>query len=152
MRHRKHFMLTAWHIFAIATLVASFAFVGTMLCWTLQGFDKPVVEFPKGLNFEQYEVKAGDSVTLEAGYCKNVQTSSTSIARSFQDELTYYLPVQQSNVSVGCNLNYKTVISIPENLPPDVYTYNMTITYQVNPIKTVQYTFESNTIKVIRKD
>lgn len=150
MTHRKKFMLTAWHIFAIATLVASSALVGLILYWTVQGNTNPVVEFPEGITFSQTEVKAGDELILHAGYCKNLKTTSTIVTRSFQDDITFYVPAGTNNVPTGCNLDFKTVVKIPSNLPPDTYTYNMTFTYQVNPIVNKQYIFESNKFKVVK--
>ena len=143
MKHRKKFMLTAWHVFAIATLVSSFAFVSVLLYWTIQPFGKEVVEFPQGLTVRTERVKPGESIVIHAPYCKNVKTEATILTRSFQDQITYYIPVQESNVPKGCNLNYISVIEIPKNLPPDTYTYNLNFTFRINPIKTVEYSFES---------
>ncbi len=143
MTHRKKAMLTAWHVFVVATLMASGLFVGIIFYWTVQPFGKEVVEFPMGLTIVNETVKHGESVMIKAPYCKNVKTEATILTRSFQDQITYYIPVQESNVPVGCNLNYTSVIEIPKNLPPDTYTYNLNFTYRVNPIKTVEYSFES---------
>ena len=75
-------------------------------------------------------------------------TAATTLTRSFQDQITYFMPVQQSNIPKGCNLNYQSVVEIPRNLPTDTYTYVLDFTYQVNPIKTAQYHFESDAFNV----
>ena len=152
MTHRKKFMFTLWHVIAIGTLVSAFILVGLVAFWSFQPFGTNVIEFPKGLNVTTPVVKAGDSITIEAGYCKNLRTQSTTLTRSFQDQITYFIPVQQSNVPTGCHPEYKSIIEIPHNLPTDTYTYNITFTYQVNPIKTMEYTFESNQFKVIGEE
>jgi len=152
MTHRKKFMFTLWHVIAIGTLVSAIILVGLVAFWSFQPFGTNVIEFPKGLHVENKTVKAGDSITINAPYCKNAETRATTIARWFQDKLTYYLPAQQGNIPKGCNYNYKSVIQIPENLPTDLYTYNLTFTYELNPIKTVQYTFQTNSFNVIGKE
>ena len=149
MTHRKKFMLTVWHVIAIGTLSTAFLLTGLIAYWSLQPFGTPIVEFPEGLNVTEKEVMSGGSVTIRAPYCKNVKTEATTIARSFQDQITYYIPVQESNIPKGCNLNYTSVLEIPRNLPTDTYTYNLDFTYKVNPIKTVEYHFESDSFKVI---
>jgi hypothetical protein len=127
----------------MSVLVASALFTGTILYWTLQPFGREIVEFPQGLTVVNETVKPGESITIKAPYCKNVKTETTILTRSFQDQITYYIPVQESNVPIGCHPHYTAVIEIPKNLPPDTYTYNMNFTYRVNPIKTVEYSFES---------
>jgi hypothetical protein len=149
MTKRHVFMLTAWHVVAIMTLLSAGALLLLIAYWTLQPFGKEAVEFPQGLTTTQLQVKAGDAITLEAPYCKNIETQSTMITRWFQDDLTYYLPSQNSNVPTGCNYNYKAVVDIPKNLPADDYTYNISFTYKINPIKSVYYTFQSNRFTVI---
>jgi hypothetical protein len=149
---RHKFMLTAWHAFAIATLALSVGFVGLILFWTIQGATQPVVEFPDGLVFEQTEVQAGGNLTLKSGYCKNTDTTSTTVTRSFTDEITYYVPAGVNNIPKGCKLDFKAKVNIPDNLPPDKYIYTITFTYEVNPIVTKQYTFRSNEITVTAKE
>ena len=143
-------MLTSWHVFAICTLFFSGVFVALILYWTITPLNSEIVEFPNGLHVVNRTVKAGENITIEAGSCKNHSTQSTTLTRSFQDEITYYIPVQESNVPTGCHLNYKSTVEIPKNLPPDTYTYNLNFTYRVNPIKTKEYSFQSNEFKVIK--
>lgn len=145
-------MLTFRHVIVIGTLTSGFILLGLILFWSLQPFGTDIVEFPQGLHVQESTVVAGGNITIDAPYCKNSDTRATNVARWFQDELTYYLPAQSGNIPKGCNLDYKTVVQIPENLPTDIYTYNLTFTYEVNPIKTVQYTFQTNEFKVINKE
>lgn len=148
MTHRKKFMLTCWHVIAIGTLATAFFLIALIAYWSLQPFGTPIVEFPEGLDVVQKEVKAGESITINAPYCKNSKTATT-LTRSFQDKITYFIPVQQANIPKGCNLNYQSVVEIPRNLPTDTYTYVLDFTYQVNPIKTVEYHFESDAFNVV---
>lgn len=144
MRHRKVFMLTLWHVFAVATLASSMAFVAVVLYWTLQPFGKPVITIKDDrIYVTPKEVRAGDTVYLTYQFCKYGNPQSAKVRRYLKDELIYFLPTIESNVQPGCQ-DYKVGLDIPKNLPPDKYTYNVEIEYRVNPIKTSTYYFTSD--------
>lgn len=144
MKHRKVFMLTLWHAFAIATLASSMAFVGVVLYWTLEPFGKPVITIKNDrIAVEPKLVKAGDTTYLIYSFCKNGKPQSAKVRRYLKDELVYFLPTLESNVQPGCQ-DYRVPLDIPKNLPPDKYTYNVEIEYRVNPIKTNTYYFTSD--------
>jgi len=137
-------MLTAWHTFAIATLVASFVFVAFMLYWTLEPFGKPVIAIEDNkIAIELNVAKPGDTVYLVYSFCKAGTPQTAKVKRYLKDELVYFLPTLDSNVQPGCQ-HYRVPLEIPRNLPPDTYTYNAEIEYKVNPIKTETYYFTSD--------
>ena len=151
MKHRRKVMLTFWHIMMITIFISCMALFALVSFWALQPFGTSVVEFPKGIRIEEKEVYQGGYITINAPYCKNVATKATLVIRQFQDDLTYFLPSVDSNVEVGCDDDYRIQLYIPENLPPDTYTYKVTFNYEINHIKDVQYTFETNEFTVLRK-
>lgn len=131
-------------------------FAGLTLYWFGEPYGSPVVEFKDGITVLNYDgsggpvvVRPGQSIVLHGSYCKTRDTMSTIIRREFHDELVYQLPKIITNVPKGCDDNLRTVLKIPENLPPDVYSVYFTFVYQINPIKTVTYQFQTNQFTVV---
>lgn len=141
-----------------------FAFVGlTFLLiltvyWLGQPYGKPVVEFDGGINILRHDgtpgpvvVEAGSEVLVQSSYCKNHDTIGTIIRREFHDDLVFQLPDTMTNAPKGCGTRFSTPLKIPSNLPPDTYTLYFTFVYQINPLRSVNYTFETNEFTVVAK-
>lgn len=141
-----------------------FAFVGlTFLLiltvyWLGQPYGEPVVEFDGGINILRPDgtpgpvvVEAGSEVLVQSSYCKNHDTISTIIRREFHDDLVFQLPDTMTNAPKGCGTRFSTPLKIPSNLPPDTYTLYFTFVYQINPLRSVNYTFETNEFTVVAK-
>lgn len=139
-----------------------FAFLGVtfFLCLTLywlgEPYGEPVVEFPDGIHVLNADgsggnviVEAGGEVILRGSYCKNRSTLTTVIHREFHDGLVYTLPEVVSNVSVGCGDNINTPLRIPQYLPPNTYTIVFRFDYQINPLRSDNYEFETNSFTVV---
>ena len=139
-----------------------FAFVGLTFMlvltvyWLGQPYGKPVVEFDDGINVLRPDgtpgpvvVEAGSEVLVQSSYCKNHDTISTIIRREFHDDLVFQLPDTTTNAPKGCRTRFSTPLKIPSNLPPDTYTLYFTFVYQINPIRSVNYTFETNKFTVV---
>ena len=139
-----------------------FAFVGLtfmlvlVVYWIGQPYGKPVVEFADGINIVRPDgtpgpvvVEAGSEVLVQSSYCKNHDTISTIIRREFHDDLVFQLPDTTTNAPKGCGTRFSTPLKIPSNLPPDTYTLYFTFVYQINPIRSVNYTFETNKFTVV---
>ena len=115
-----------------------------------------MVEFPGGIHVVQpgvpkgqpIVVQAGNTVLVQSSYCKNHDTISTIIRREFHDDLVFHLPDATTNAPKGCVTRFSTSLKIPENLPPDTYTLVFTFVYQINPIRSVSYQFETNKFTV----
>lgn len=149
MKHRKKLMLTIWHFIAIGVLLGASLLIGLYLYWTIQPTLRPAIEFPNGIKVVEESVRAGDSVTLFAPYCKNIDTKATVVVRSLQDGLVFYLPAFVGNVPKGCDDNYTTKLEIPRNVPPSVYTYTLSFQYDINPISHQEYNFTTNQFIVL---
>lgn len=141
-----------------------FAFVGLTffliltVYWLGQPYGEPVVEFDGGINILRPDgtpgpvvVEAGSEVLVQSSYCKNHDTISTIIRREFHDDLVFQLPDTMTNAPKGCGTRFSTPLKIPSNLPPDTYTLYFTFVYQINPLRSVNYTFETNEFTVVAK-
>jgi hypothetical protein len=156
---------TRQKVIAVLRLAAVlFAFVGLTffliltVYWLGQPYGKPVVEFDDGINILRSDgtpgpvvVEAGSEVLVQSSYCKNHDTISTIIRREFHDDLVFHLPDTMTNAPKGCGTRFSTPLKIPSNLPPDTYTLYFTFVYQINPLRSVNYTFETNEFTVVAK-
>lgn len=141
-----------------------FAFVGLTFFliltayWLGQPYGEPVVEFDDGINILRPDgtpgpvvVEAGSEVLVQSSYCKNHDTIGTIIRREFHDDLVFQLPDTMTNAPKGCGTRFSAPLKIPSNLPPDTYTLYFTFVYQINPLRSVNYTFETNEFTVVAK-
>ena len=141
-----------------------FAFVGLTFFliltayWLGQPYGEPVVEFDDGINVLRPDgtpgpvvVEAGSEVLVQSSYCKNHDTIGTIIRREFHDDLVFQLPDTMTNAPKGCGTRFSAPLKIPSNLPPDTYTLYFTFVYQINPLRSVNYTFETNEFTVVAK-
>ncbi len=144
---RHKVMNTAWHIMTILIMSTAFALLALFTFWNLQPF-KPVITIDNGISVIPDTVSAGDTTYLVYKYCKTGAARTGRIVRYISGEVVYFLPVIESNKQPGCG-NYKLPLTIPSNIKTDTYTYNVEITYDVNPIKKVTYYFKSRPFKVI---
>lgn len=156
---------TRQKVIAVLRLAAVlFAFVGLTffliltVYWLGQPYGEPVVEFDGGINILRPDgtpgpvvVEAGSEVLVQSSYCKNRDTISTIIRREFHDDLVFQLPDTTTNAPKGCGTRFSTPLKIPSNLPPDTYTLYFTFVYQINPLRSVNYTFETNEFTVVAK-
>lgn len=156
---------TRQKVMAVLRLAAVlFAFVGLTffliltVYWLGQPYGEPVVEFDDGINILRPDgtpgpvvVEAGSEVLVQSSYCKNHDTISTIIRREFHDDLVFQLPDTMTNAPKGCGTRFSAPLKIPSNLPPDTYTLYFTFVYQINPLRSVNYTFETNEFTVVAK-
>lgn len=154
-RQQKLLRITRLGLVLFAFLGLMF-FLGLTMYWIGQPYGKPVVEFHRGIQILRADgtstgpivVEAGGNVLIQASYCKNHDTLRATIRREFHDDLVYQLPDYTTNAPRGCGTRFSTSLKIPENLPPDTYTLVFTFVYQINPIRSVNYTFETNEFTV----
>lgn len=136
-----------WHVLAIVIFSTLGVLILFLLYWSLEPF-KPVLEINNAKVLTP-TVKAGETLLFDYDYCKNQDTISGKVVRYFKDTVTTYLPTQDSNVEKGCG-HATLAIDIPKSIMPDKYTFNYEVTYQVNPIKSETYYFESPEFEVIK--
>jgi hypothetical protein len=140
-------MITAWHIFAVSTLITAFCFVLLYAYWSIFPL-KPIIEVPNNhLHVKNKVVHEGEALILQYHACKNVAVSGT-VTRYLQDRQVVFLPSVESNQPVGCR-DYEVPIELPHDLPTDTYKFISTITYKINPIRTETYRFTSDEFQLI---
>jgi uncharacterized protein (UPF0333 family) len=126
-------------------LGSAFTFMALTAFWLSASFSPAISG--TAMFVEESTVHPGGTITVTSDICKLKAVQATLI-RSFEDEIVYNLPQLDSNQPVGCNGNRFT-IEIPRNLPPDSYTYNVEFVYEINPLVTQSYRYESNEFQVV---
>lgn len=81
-------------------------------------------------------------VTLKTAYCKTSTLKGTIRSQLISDRTVLGLPPFEDRVEKGCG-----TVEFPYPVPPqaikDTYHYHFVATYQVNPLKTVTTTWDS---------
>ena len=92
-------------------------------------------------------VKQGQLVKFVNNSCKHINLPATT-TRIFQNDLIYYLPETKTDAPVGCH-NDIISVKIPDELPPGHYFIKNMYQYQVNPIRTISITHDTEDFLVI---
>jgi hypothetical protein len=121
--------------------------LGVILFWELYPY-KVLTPREGNYSLEKLEYKQGESFPIKFNLCKNLDFEEDVYGR-FIDGVIYSVPENSSNFDTGCYDSYITSVSIPETLPPGIYTYEETIIYRVNPLKTIEYTFITPEFKIV---
>lgn len=93
----------------------------------------------------------GEQVQTISDFCKHKEVPLTFTWTLYDDDAppVVYKPKSPPGVSAGC---YKGRISnvevLPEYIAPGMYHFENTISYQINPIKTIQYVIKTNNFEV----
>lgn len=124
---------------------------GTFIYWNLEGvlFHRPLNHAMLMFQTEQEVYAPGDIVTAKFTTCKNtlaVPIVQWSLVDTF---LRIYPQRVAATGKVGCYDNVATEIEkISPSLPDGEYHFSGTLTYQVNPLKTIVVVMKTNTFKV----
>lgn len=102
------------------------------------------------VNGGNHVVKAGSTMIIEREYCLNTTEYVGEVQRQYRNHIIYQVPetnTLNTQGRPGCSTR-RIAVEVPNNLPTDDYTYDVRITYQINPIKKVVYHMPSVNIHV----
>lgn len=127
-------------------LAATIIVIGIILYWGLYPYK--VVEYKVDYFEMQKNVYyTGEQLTYRTSFCKFGNYSAIT-TRILKDGVSYLFPAQNSTSLEGCYDFISSSTEVP-NVPSGTYTFEMTVTYQVNPIRSVSYTKESKPFEII---
>lgn len=130
-----------------ALLIVVVSLLALILYWQLCAYN--VLEEGEGnYSLDKTVYKQGEPFNIHFVLCKNLDVEE-SVYGKFVDGVIYTVPEKGSRFDVGCYDTFISSVSIPENLPPGMYTYQETILYHVNPLRTIEYTFTTPEFEVI---
>lgn len=131
-------------------LVVVILFLGVLVCIYWQLYPYKILEFKQGngniLN-ENKTVKSGDLIRLRQVQCKYLDIGAT-INRQFIDTLVYQVNTVMTHRPLGCHDSVE-LVRVPVVLPSGSYRIRTTISYNVNPIRTVSYTIVTEQFNII---
>lgn len=134
-------------ILAWFAILLTFSVCMVIVCWSLGPF-QPIIKIKDNkLGIKNKVVKAGDNLILEYDVCKTARLSAT-VTRYLADSRLIYLPSIETNSPTGC-YHVETPVLIPADTISDTYIFSSTLTYRINPIKIVDYTFSTDEFQVI---
>lgn len=116
--------------------------VGFMLLYPVK-----VIEF-KDLEVLNTEVKAGEVLEIKMNICKYHPYPAT-LTPVYIDGVIYSAPSYQSNIDVGCTEFVSHSNIVPHSLPAGEYYMKFTATYQVNRLRQISESFETNKFIVV---
>lgn len=115
-------------------------FYGKIQIIPLDGVSSASTDMPK--------VKSGDPIYFQIDYCKYTDLPAV-VETTFQDSVIYSTPtVVTSNVK-GCRV-MKILSQIPLGLPPEIYTMTKTYEYQVNPLRVIRVSVDSEPFQIVK--
>jgi hypothetical protein len=137
--------LTNWVLNLMCIIML--AGVGLISYWGFKDYDILEPQIGNyGLDKEVYE--NGETLNIHFEICKRLPFREKIVGR-FVDGVIFSIPDNESNFDVKCYDTYITGVSIPETLPEGNYIYEEQVTYKVNPIREVTYTFETPRFTVV---
>lgn len=135
---------TSHWIAGIAMIFSSLFFIIILFWWS---WPYKTVEYKSPVTVLNKTVKAGQVVQYRIDYCKYVDYSAY-VDRAFVDGIIYTVPTVRPNLPTGCHVKIQSV-EVPANLPPSEYKLKVYVTFQVNPIRTITKSYETNIFNVI---
>lgn len=126
-------------LFNLIVFISAFLLMGITWYWMIFPIGEPVTVNKTEVLTKQ--VKAGDDLLYKVYFCINYK-APTTITRSIQDGVIYYLPTHTNSFELGCTAHTKEV-TIPKNISPGFYFINHHVVVKLNPVR--DYSMEYNT-------
>jgi hypothetical protein len=133
---------------SLVTIFLAWVLVILVTYWIVYPY-KPVVFTTESFPVDEKVVKAGGYLTYNASYCKfnNLVPQTT---KAFSDGVLYILPTEVAlSKEMGCG-NIKVQTYVPTSLPASKYRLKISYRYQVNPIKAITITAQTEEFTVIK--
>ncbi len=96
-------------------------------------------------------VEAGKPMVLTRSFCIINNKYPGEVTRTFTNHTVFQLPDTTTftlDRGLGCHeKNY--IVDVPAVLPSDKYTYRVSISYKINPLKTVYYNLAPVELEVV---
>lgn len=122
----------ALNYFMVCVMGLAFALVATVGYWLLAPYH--ILTNADGqLGLYAKEVPAGSNLEYGFSWCKQSDVEGVE-SNEFVDGIRYATPSVQPHYGHGC-FAARTLIRVPNNLPPGKYKLHKSVTYQVNPLR-----------------
>jgi hypothetical protein len=140
---KKVFNILPWLI-----LITFWLVVLVLLYWYLYPY-KPITFNKTPFPVETKIVKVGGILTYDIDYCK-YNTIVPTTTKTFVDQIIYDIPDTTAIAKkVGCSTIFVD-IQVPSNLPAGQYHLGITYHYQVNPVRKIDISVETEMFQVVQ--
>ncbi len=95
------------------------------------------------------KVIQGGLLQYEVSYCKYTSVMPT-VERSFVDGLIYITPSGSAQFGKGCRTSINTIY-IPKSLPVGIYHIDASISFVMNPVRTITKHYQTEKFEVVVK-
>ena len=112
-------------------------------------FPYKTIVMNKPVTTDKQEYKTGELLTYKVDYCKYT-TKPAIINKRFIDGVTFSMPTFKALNPKGCR-SQNVTMEIP-HIPSGNYKLDIVYSYQVNPIRTIDYGFSTNDFLVVKGD
>lgn len=129
------------------TLSIAFVFLAVLAYWYFYPYKTIDVKTPITVDKSVYN--AGDTLTYTVNYCKYINLPAT-VHRNYVDGVIYNLSTIVTNNPPGCHITHP-ITTVP-NLPSGKYFIRILFSYEVNPIRTITITVETEPFEVVFND
>lgn len=127
----------------ILTILSSFAIIGVIVYWLTWPYE--VIKLRSIAKPDKITYTKNDTIYYQVDYCKTMSIPAT-VTIQFLDGVLYTMPSFQTNNPAGCQ-DSKGTIPVP-NIPSGEYRLKVTYVYEVNPIRTWTYTYETTPFQI----
>lgn len=135
------------HAFIWLGLAIAFGMILIVIYWLVYPHNTAEI---KSIKTTKLVYQQGEQLSIEIDRC--VYKSYPAVAiRRFEDSLIYTMPPIQINPKEGCFVEPINTTTIPENLPPGKYVFDVTIIREVNPLKDEIDNWKTNEFEVVEK-
>jgi len=137
----KLFLIVAW----VSILCAIGGFL-LFIFWSVYPY-KTVVFLDTVFPVQNKTVTAGTDVLYTSRYCKYMNLPAL-VTRTFKDELVFVTPSTVTNRPMGCN-SITVIVTVPKELPAGKYVMQQVYQIQVNPVRTITITKDTESFTVV---
>lgn len=93
--------------------------------------------------------KAGDHLVYEVHYCKYLDSPGTINRQIVIDGVAIDSQEQPVFLPTGCPVKKEIKVPLPLNLPNGTYKILINLHYKVNPIRIIDYEFETEEFQIV---
>lgn len=144
-RNCREHILTIFSFGTLAIILITLSVIGI---WTFYPYK--TIEFESAYKTDKTSYYQGEQTFYTVSYCKYTHVTPR-LDKHFVDGIVFEALETKAVLDVGC----KTVavpLQIPKTLPPGEYHLEVILEYEVNPIRSIFITNQSNKFTVLRDD
>lgn len=118
----------------------------------LDGTIEPIMEV-SSMSTVKNEYKIGEMVQINVSFCRNKRTPTSYYWKMYNHVATEFAPKKLTATQVGetgCHEKIADIELIPKNTESGPHYMELTVIYEVNSLRKIEYKFKTNEFNVIK--